>query len=54
MTKMLIVGGPAKVRSGLEKFVKETGADELIITSEPYDSDKRLRSFEIIAGAAKS
>jgi len=53
MTKMLIVGSPLKVRLGLQKFIADTGADELIITSEPYDAEKRLRSFELIAQIAR-
>lgn len=53
MTRLMIVGSPLKVRSGLQKFIAETGADELIITSEPFDSDKRLRSFELIAKIAR-
>jgi luciferase family oxidoreductase group 1 len=44
-----IVGGPETVRRGLEDFVVRTGADELMVTANIYDHDKRKRSFAIIA-----
>ena len=44
-----VVGSPATVRNGLEALVAETAADELIVVSDVYDHDARLRSFEIIA-----
>jgi hypothetical protein len=36
----------------LADFARRHGADELIITSSAHDTAARLRSFEIIAGAA--
>ncbi|HEY5723393.1 MAG TPA: LLM class flavin-dependent oxidoreductase [Allosphingosinicella sp.] len=45
------IGSPAKVKSAIEAFVQRTGADELMITSQIYDHDARLRSFEIVAEA---
>ena len=47
-----IVGSPDTVRSGIDALVAETGADELMIVSDIYDHPSRLRSFELIAGAA--
>jgi alkanesulfonate monooxygenase SsuD/methylene tetrahydromethanopterin reductase-like flavin-dependent oxidoreductase (luciferase family) len=47
-----IVGSPDTVRSGIDALIKETGADELMIVSDVYDHAARLRSFELIAGAA--
>jgi luciferase family oxidoreductase group 1 len=47
-----VVGPPDDVREGLESFVAETGADELMVTSQIYDHEARLRSFEITAGAS--
>jgi luciferase family oxidoreductase group 1 len=44
-----IIGGPETVRRRLEAFLEETQADELIITSNPYEHTARLRSYEIIA-----
>jgi luciferase family oxidoreductase group 1 len=51
-TRMLarsIVGAPRTVRSGLDAFIAETNADELIIVSDVYDHAARLRSVELIA-----
>ncbi len=44
------IGSPATVRSRMEEFVARTGADELMITSQIYDHDARVRSYEIVAG----
>jgi luciferase family oxidoreductase group 1 len=46
-----IVGSPAAVRSGLDAFVRRTGADELMVTAQIFDHKARLRSFEILSGA---
>jgi luciferase family oxidoreductase group 1 len=46
-----VVGGPAKVRQGLEELARSTGADELMVTANIFDHQKRKRSFEIIAEA---
>jgi luciferase family oxidoreductase group 1 len=48
-----IVGGPETVRRKLEAFLEETQADELIITSNPYEHAARLRSYEIISEVAQ-
>lgn len=45
------VGAPPRVRAGLEAFVAETGADELIIVSDLYDHAARKRSLELTARA---
>lgn len=44
-----IVGAPSTVRSGLDEFIAETNADELMIVSDVYDHAASLRSFELIA-----
>jgi alkanesulfonate monooxygenase SsuD/methylene tetrahydromethanopterin reductase-like flavin-dependent oxidoreductase (luciferase family) len=53
-----VVGSPATVQRGLEAFVARTGADELMLASQIYDHDARLRSYELAAaapvGAARS
>jgi luciferase family oxidoreductase group 1 len=46
-----IVGSPDTVHRGLQAFAAETGADELMITSQIFDHDARLRSFEIVANS---
>jgi luciferase family oxidoreductase group 1 len=43
------VGTPEVVRSDLVNFAAQTGADELMITSQIFDHRARLRSFEIAA-----
>jgi len=44
-----VVGGPETVRRGLEDLAARTGADELMVTANIFDHEKRKRSFEIIA-----
>ena len=46
-----IVGSPDTVRRGLEAFIARTGADELMVTANIYDHEKRKRSFAIVAEA---
>jgi luciferase family oxidoreductase group 1 len=46
-----VIGSRETVRSGLAKLVNETGADELMIVSDVFDLEKRLRSLEILAQA---
>jgi luciferase family oxidoreductase group 1 len=48
-----VIGSPETVRAGLAAFARRTGADELIVTGGIFDHEKRLRSFEIAAEAAK-
>jgi len=44
------IGSPETVKARIEAFVAETGADELMVTSQTYDHRARLRSYEILAG----
>jgi len=53
MLGLLVVGGPQKVRWDLDRLIAETGADELIITSDTYEHSKRIESFSYIAQAKK-
>ena len=48
------IGTPETVRADLRKFVEQTGADELMITSQIFDHAARLRSYEIAAEAVAS
>jgi luciferase family oxidoreductase group 1 len=43
------IGSPSTVREGLRSFIERTGADELMITSQMFDHQARLRSYEIAA-----
>ena len=47
------VGSPTTVRAQLNAFIERTGADELMITSQIYDHQARLRSYEIAMDAMK-
>ncbi|MGE5615933.1 MAG: LLM class flavin-dependent oxidoreductase [Bacillota bacterium] len=46
---LMVVGGPERVRAGLQQIIDVTQADELILVSETYDRAARLASFGIIA-----
>lgn len=46
------VGSPETVRDGLEAFVAETRADELIVAAAIHDHAARLRSYELLATLA--
>jgi len=45
------IGSRDAVRAAIEGFVKRTGADELMITSQIHDPAARLHSYEIVAEA---
>lgn len=49
-----VIGSAEAVKAGLEKFLDDTQADELIINAMIYDHQARLRSYEIIAEVWKS
>jgi len=41
------IGSPDTVKRSLQAFIEQTGADELMITSQIFDHAARLRSYEI-------
>lgn len=43
------IGSSDTVKLKLEAFIEQTGADELMITSQIFDHSARLRSYEIVA-----
>jgi luciferase family oxidoreductase group 1 len=49
MLSCSVVGSPATVRRGLEAFAARTGADELMLASQVYEHEARLRSYELAA-----
>jgi luciferase family oxidoreductase group 1 len=53
MLTYAFVGSPETVRRGLERFISLTNADEVILTGQIYDHAARLRSYEILAAAAR-
>jgi luciferase family oxidoreductase group 1 len=48
-----IVGGAQTVRQGMAAFVARTGADELMVTANIFDHQKRKRSFAIVAAVGE-
>jgi luciferase family oxidoreductase group 1 len=46
-----VVGSPETVRAGLESLLERTGADEVIVATDAYDFDARLRSYELLGEA---
>jgi luciferase family oxidoreductase group 1 len=52
MLRCSFVGAPETVRSGVERFVAETQADELIVAAAIHDHAARLRSYELLAQLA--
>jgi len=49
-----VIGDHSTVKAGLERFLDETQADELMINGIFYDHQARLRSYEIVADIWKS
>lgn len=54
MIKYSFVGSPGTVAENLNAFLKQTGADELMISSPVFDHRARLHSYEIVAGLKTS
>jgi luciferase family oxidoreductase group 1 len=48
-----IFGGPERVAARLNNFLEETQADELIVVTNTYEFEDRLRSYELLASLAK-
>jgi alkanesulfonate monooxygenase SsuD/methylene tetrahydromethanopterin reductase-like flavin-dependent oxidoreductase (luciferase family) len=46
------VGSPETVRTGLERFVNATEADELMTVAAIYDHGQRVRSYELLSELA--
>jgi luciferase family oxidoreductase group 1 len=49
MLGLLITGSPKTIHRELNAFIAETQVDELMITSDTYDQEDRMRSYEFIA-----
>ena len=54
MLSRSFVGSPKTVQDGLETFIAETGADEVMVAAAIYDHSKRLRSYEILSDVHKA
>lgn len=46
-----VIGTPASVKAQIETLVRDSGADEVMVVSNLYDPEARLRSYELLAGA---
>ncbi|TFJ92932.1 LLM class flavin-dependent oxidoreductase [Lentibacillus salicampi] len=44
-----LIGTKAMIKEGLETLLEETKADEMIINSQIYDINARIRSYEIVS-----
>ncbi len=51
MLRYSFIGSRATVEAALQSFVESTGVDELMVVSNIYDTEARLRSYEILAQA---
>jgi luciferase family oxidoreductase group 1 len=49
-----VIGGPEKVRAGLQTLARETGCDEMMFTCDIHDPALRLRSLDIVAQLRES
>jgi class 3 adenylate cyclase len=50
---MQVIGDPPTVRARIEELAQHTVADEVMVTTNVYDHDERLRSYELLADAFK-
>ncbi|QEC52775.1 luciferase family oxidoreductase group 1 [Anseongella ginsenosidimutans] len=54
MLAVSFIGGPESLRSGIQSFREQTGVDEVIVSSNIYDHQDRLRSYRLFAEVMKS
>lgn len=52
MLRYAFIGSPATLKRSLGAFVRETQADEIMITAPIFDHAKRKRSYELVAEVA--
>jgi luciferase family oxidoreductase group 1 len=50
---MQVIGDPRTVRARIEELAQHTVADEVMVTTNVYDHDERLRSYELLADVFK-
>jgi luciferase family oxidoreductase group 1 len=48
-----LIGDPSAIKQQLRELIERTGADEIMAHTEIFDHEARLRSYEILANAAK-
>jgi luciferase family oxidoreductase group 1 len=54
MLRYAVVGSPDTVRAGLERFIAQTGADELMAVTSVFDHEARKRSLTLLAEVAQA
>jgi luciferase family oxidoreductase group 1 len=52
MLRYAFIGSPETLRRSLGAFLRETGADEIMITAPIFDHEKRKRSYTLVAELA--
>ncbi len=52
MLRYAFIGSPETLKRTLGAFLRETQADEIMITAPIFDHEKRKRSYELVAGIA--
>ena len=50
---MQVIGDPPTVRARIEELAQHTVADEVMVTTNVYDHDERLRSYDLLADVFK-
>jgi luciferase family oxidoreductase group 1 len=45
-----IIGSDASVKAGLQRLVRDAGADEVIVVTDTYEHEDRLQSYQRVAG----
>jgi luciferase family oxidoreductase group 1 len=49
--RILVIGSPGKVRAEIQALAEDSGVGEVMISTNIYSHEERLRSYELIAGA---
>ena len=52
MLRYAFIGSPATLQRTLGAFVRETQADEIMVTAPIFDHEQRKRSYELVAEIA--
>lgn len=53
MLRYSFIGAPATIEAQLNRFLHETGVDELMITTHVFDQTARLHSYELLSDIKK-
>lgn len=53
MLRYSFIGSPSAVKHQVDEFIKQTGANELMVTSYVYDKKERFKSYKLFAELMK-